>query len=99
MYDNNLDDYDEWKIGDDNNKPVANFIPTVIETAAVKYTSGTQYRITLNLLFSRRRCITVTILDDDLETVNWSDVNFQCVVNTRNRKAKSYLATYIRLQY
>lgn len=85
-----------WKVYDDKERPVCNFVPEVKKVIEVQFEDGIKKIVQLELLFSNDVKYEVSLELNCLEKIKWSDLCEFCVVNFQNRNAKLYLSTLIR---
>lgn len=83
---------------DKNGNVVANFDTILKYAEEVKYPSGTDQFLRISIIKSTGVKKDVTVSLKELNKIDWSAVDIQCVVNDQNRHARSFIAYHIAQQ-
>lgn len=88
----------DWKLADEENKPVCTFLPEVLgETEVVSSTGAKEHFVRLKLHFKDSDSEEIVVLLSELERIDWFKTDRRCLINPNYRKAKEYIANIIRV--
>jgi hypothetical protein len=86
----------EWCLMDENEKPVANFIPEVMAEVTVHTIHGDETRISLRLHFvNGKPSNAFTIMLSDIENIKWLLLDRRCLIHSPQRHSKEFITNTI----
>lgn len=87
-----------WELKDEKEKPVCNFMPQVVGVIQVCSVEGnvlkSEVRLSLGFGNGVKREVTVDL--SNLEQTDWTKIDNRCILSTRYRNARGYIANVIR---
>jgi len=92
--------FPEWILKDESGKSVCTFIPSTISRVKMTRFKGTgtytEDFVRVRLSFKDDKSTEAIIPVSGLDRIDWSKIDDRCIVNSRFRNAKGYIANIIR---
>lgn len=86
----------DWYLNDDTGRPVCTFMPETIGFVEVESDTGVKSYVRVKLHFQDGGSTECNVLLSELDTVDWFGLDQRCLVNSKYRGAKEYIANMVR---
>lgn len=86
----------DWTFFNEGGVPISTFIPSVISVVNIIGSSDTREAVRVRLFFKNGNFAETTVGMLDLDYVEWFNIDHRCIVNSRYRQARKYIADTIR---
>ncbi len=87
-----------WKLVDEKNTPVCNFIPQVLSVVQICDSDSKviEEAVKLSLVFEDDARKEITLALSELEHIDWPKRDSRCIINTNYRNVRIYIANVVR---
>jgi len=86
----------KWYFFNEGGGPISTFIPSVVSLVKEIISTGEREAVKVRLRFKNGSSTEVTVPLSDLDHVDWFTKDHRCIVNSKYRQAKRFIADTIR---